>query len=231
MHILLSKRLILLILSIILLLVIAVLTYFLYFQKPAELKNSEIVTEGVQKQLEINGKYFNKTLVNEALDRINNESLSDEQRYEALKDLSFYFSTAYAASHKPELRAYTESIETFTRENFPKFYEEGLFIIGCADPSCGEKPDGEIKQIQKEINEAGIAFEYLNTINKNLEQAIYIPNEQIEDKKYGFGLAIYQLKFENNPKASAAAEHLTDYVKRKYSIEFTEVKNEKLDKL
>ncbi|KKQ35333.1 MAG: hypothetical protein US51_C0008G0002 [Microgenomates group bacterium GW2011_GWA2_37_6] len=211
-----SKKLIFLILSIILLLFIPILIYFLlYFQKIDDKNLNKEIGTTVKKY----NHNFNQEQISRALTRLNDDSLPDSERYKALEQIVFYFSTAYSASHEPELRAHVESLKTFAKNNFPKYYIEENFTVGCADPSCGEKPDEEMKKIQKEINEAGIRPEYLNTINKNLEQAIYIPNEQMDDKKYGFGLAIFQLKFENNPKASAAAQRLIDYLKRKYSIE------------
>ena len=213
-----NKKILLLILTVILLLVIPVLIYFLYFQKigggnKSDVKDTNIITGGILTNVGKNKIHFNEVQVREALDRLNNGSLSDLDRYEALKDLAFYFGTAYAASHKPELREYVNSLKSFAKDNFPKYYEEGLFDVGCADSVCGEKPDEEIKQIQKEINEAGIDADHLNTINKNLEQASYIPASEV-DKKYGFTLVLHQLDQQNNPKASAAAMHLKDYLKK-----------------
>ncbi|GEM_PF-3100831 len=222
-----SKKLIFLISCFVFLLFLIPTVLFLFLQdSKGDKKAEEIGTTATKYK-----RYLNQDQIENALNILRNEKLPSEQRYESLKDLAFYFSTAYAASHEPAIREYVGSIKSFAKTNYPKYYEEGLFDVGCADPSCGEKPDEEIKQIQKEINEAGIQIEYLDTINKNLEQSIYIPIEQIDDKKYGFELVIEQLIFENNPKASAAAEHLTNYVKRKYSIEFTDVKIKEPEKL
>lgn len=221
-----SKNSFLAILSIIILLIIIVLVYFIFFrdiqiQNKSRLEKQEVLrfSQKVKTTVNKNKKDFIQGQINEALGRLRDEQLSLSDRNEALKDIQFNFSTAYAISHKPEIREFSNEIDSFAKNNFPGSYRDWTYIISCADPTCGETPDEEIKQIQKEINDTGIIPAYLHTINTNLEQAIYIPKEQMDEKKYGFGLVIADLKLENNPKASAAADKLIDYIKRKYGIE------------
>lgn len=231
-----NKNIIILIPLIIFLLIIFFLIFFIYFYNAGNkigLNNQELTNfnKKINSIVEKDNKYFDPSQFKEAFAKLNNEKLSDLEHYKALEDIAFYFSVAYAASHNPEIRNYVNSIKSFAKNNYPKYYNKEPFNVGCADPVCGEKPDAEFQQIKKEINETGIAFEYLNTINKNLDQAIYIPIEQIEEKKYGFMLVISQLETNDNPKASAAAKRLTDYIKKKYSIKFNDVKIQEPNKL
>ena len=61
--------------------------------------------------------------------------------------------------------------------------------------------------------------EYLNTIIKNLETAMYIPGEESEDKEYGYSLVLSLLYEQNNANASRAADRLLDYALKKYTFE------------
>ncbi len=165
--------------------------------------------------------YINGAQVKESSEIFKNKKLSSAQRYTALENIVYYFSVGYATSHNPDIRAYANSLKDPAKKNFPREYREEYFIINCADSSCGEKPDEKLKQIQKEISESGIPSDYLDGITTNLEQASYLPKDAV-DKEYGFKLVLHQLDEQNNPKASAAAIHLKDYLKKKYSFEFTQ---------
>ena len=225
---LLSRKYIILFLSLIVLIVIIALVYLIYFQNfgsKSKINNQEVakLSQDIQSTVEKNTTRFNQSQVKSALDLLNNSKLSDTERFKGIKDISFYYQVAYAASHDPKLREQAEILADFAKTNFPQLYEERFFRVGCADPECGEEMDSEFKQIQQEIIESGIPAGPLNTITKNFEQSIYIPNEEIDDKKYGFELVVNQLRLEDNPKASATAEHLVDYVKRKYSIELIDL--------
>ena len=216
-----SKKVLLLLSGALLLLIIIPFAFFVLsrYTKTTQVKK---VTEDIGKTSQKYGSFFNQDQVKEALATINNTKLSASERYKALDNITFYFSSAYAASHDPTIREYVLSLKDFAKKNFPKDYREGAFNLACGDPVCGEKPDAELKQIQKEINEAGIDADHLNTIKKNLEQASYIPVSEEDDKKYGFGLVLSQLDEQNNPKASAAAVRLKDYLRKKYLFEFTQ---------
>lgn len=232
MHKLKSKKLIGVVLSLVVLIIIIILTFLLFLQPHfanKKLAETDTLTKDVNQKLEIYGHHFNNYQVEESLRIMNDESLSESERYEATKNLSFYFSTAYSASHEPELRNYAENITIYAQENFSDLYEKELFTIGCADPVCGETPDEEIKQIHKEILDLDIEVEYLDSIIKNLDTAIYIPvnDDRILEKEFGFGLVIQQLQFQNNPEASKAATRLQEYAERKYTfhLDFDEARS------
>lgn len=229
MHLLKRKNFIILLLLVTVIIAIVILVYILYFSKlvaPSKVDNQATtnITREIKSIVSENTGQFNQAQAKAALDILNNAKLSDKERYEALKDIAFYFGVAYAASHDPQFRKNIITIMDYAKNNFSNLYEEEFFATGCADPECGEQKDDEFKKIEQEINESGISLEYLNTTTKNLEQAIYMPADEVDEKKYGFGLVIDQLYIQNNPLASAAAEHLKSYVEEKYSIEFKDVK-------
>lgn len=213
-------------LTLIIFLIIAIIGVFIHYQiqknKKAEISNQ--TSKEISKKADNYKASFNPNQVQASLNILNNNKLSDKERYKALKDITFYFSIAYANSHDPDVRVYVLSLKDFAKKNFPKDYQEADFNIPCADPGCGEKPDEEIKQIRKEINESGIDPEYLRTINANFDQASYIPISEDFDKQYGFGLVLSQLEDMNNPKASAAAQRLKNYLKVRYSFDYTKSK-------
>lgn len=216
-----KKFLIFLILIIVLFLLISIIFYkFNQVQK----NNVKKVSEVISKKTDNYKAFLNPLQVESSLDILNNKKLPNADRYKALQNITFYFSLAYSNSHDPDIRTYISSLKDFAKENFPKEYQEADFIINCADPTCGEKQDNDIKQIRKEINDSGIDPIYLRTINTNFDQASFIPISQDFDKQYGFGLVLGQLEELNNPKASSAAMHLKIYLKKKYSFEYSNSK-------
>ena len=67
-------------------------------------------------------------LTEEGLDNLNNKSLSDPERYKALKNIAFHFSSAYSSSRNPELRKYVNSLNDFAKKNFTKNSTPTLLI-------------------------------------------------------------------------------------------------------
>lgn len=213
---------ILILITISLIFVIPFTIYLLDRNFSDSVKGTDTLTNDVNSQLLKFSEHFNHAQVKEALDRISDKSIPKKERYEALKDLSFYFASAYSSSHNPELRRNSEIVKTFAAKNFPEYYkdESGIFELTCSDPLCGDRPDEELRLIHDEVKKLKVTSEYLGTINYNLEQAIYIPRDNIDEKMYGFELAVSQLEILNNNEASAAAKKLRDYLQKKYSLNF-----------
>lgn len=179
---------------------------------------------------EINSKAlaFNKSLstqrVEEELAIINNTKLSDEERFKSLSDIYFYFSFAYSTSHDPAIREFVnKTFAKFANENFPKIQSNDdskrVFMIPCADPSCGQEIDPKIKEIINKIMNSNIDTNLKNRVKGNIEVAAYKLEEDKEDKLFGFGIAKRQLEQSGNPTASEAGNLLKIYVKEKYKAD------------
>lgn len=211
-----NKKIITLIFSLALAISISIPSYVIYTSQPTEFDK---LADEINREAKKYPSSMNLTQVLKTTEILKDKNNTYSARYTALENIVFFFSAGYAASHNPEMRAFGNSLKTFALEKFPQEYREGYFDISCADPVCGEKQDDELKEIQKKIKESGISSDKLDTILINYEQASYIPDK--EEKKYGFGLVLLQLSKENNSQASAAAEELKEYLKTKYSFEYT----------
>lgn len=217
-----KKRSLILILIPLLIILILSLIGIYYFINANRLTDSKQVSTKIKEISQKNKSSLDYGRIEKQLEILNNEKLSSKERYIALENIAFYFATSYAAVKNPEYRKFVSSLGDYAKQNFPDQYKDSTFNLGCSDAQCGEKPDQEFKQIQKEINEAGIEKAYLDTINRNLEQAGFIPSQSEIDKtekKFGYSLVIDNLLFFNNPKASAAAEHLREYANKKYNFD------------
>lgn len=225
MHNIKSKKTAFLILAVILLISIIIISYLILF-KLNDVMNSTSETKIFTKEVkELSDKHtnsFNNNQVDAALRKINNQSLSEKDRYDALVDLSFYYAVAYSNGHSSEVRAQNNVVSDYARENYSNFYDENYFSIPCADPECGEKPDEIMQEILKNVKVLKIEDVKHDTILKNLDTAIFMPANEVllPEKLTAYSLVINQLQFENNQQASNAALLLIDYLKIKYNYKY-----------
>ncbi len=156
--------------------------------------------------------------ISDIFDTLNDKTNSDKDQYEALKSLSFYFSSAYSESKKPDIRDYNSKyINDYAKNYYSNLYKNYDFIIPCSDPTCGQSLDSEISEAIKIIDTSKLDKDIKNTIIENLKTAGYTPD--LENKKIGLTLSISQLKETNDKDASKAADLLYKYAKEKYNIE------------
>ena len=220
-----KKVWILVFILILFLLIIAILSSYLLFRtyvKPHPEKEAQDVTKLIETTLDTIPTGTNPAQVEEALKILNNQSLSDEERYVGISNLVYYFAVGYSITYDPKLREIiNKDLNNLAKNMFPDQYEEDYFNLPCADPTCGEKADVELLKIQKEIKELNLVPEYLNTINSNLQQTIYLSyKDNKTDKMFGFEIVISGLETEGVKEASDSAKKLRDYVKKTYGDEF-----------
>jgi len=196
-----------------------------FFKNNKPLDNKELETAEFIQEIRsfvketTDNKTPNERIENE-LAKLKNDSLSDQKKFEALSNLAFYFADEYATKHNPSVREFSSTvIAKYAKENYPNLYNESMFNFVCADLSCGQELSLEIKQIFKLLDESGAEPEYIDAIKSNLTVIGYIPDSEVDEKKYGFSFIYPQILELNNPKASEAAKILKNYAKQKYNTD------------
>jgi len=166
------------------------------------------------------------TRVKQALGKLNNPKLSDEQIYASLSDIYFYFSADYSITHNPKIREYINNdFNKYYKEQFPKLYNNnnyGQLIISCADPICGKNIDSDMNKIISIINNLNIDSLVKDSLLSNLKTAAYIPDNNQFDKQekiFGFRSVINDLNSTENKNASEAAKMISDYLIKNYQIQ------------
>lgn len=165
----------------------------------------------------------NSALPNERIEKelakLRDKSLSDQEKFDALSTLAFYFADEYATTHDPKVREFSSTVlAKYAKEKFPKHYNESMFNFVCADLTCGQKLSPELNQIIKLVKESKAEPDYKNTIISNLTNVGYIPDSETDEKMYGFSFIYPQMLELGDPKASEAAALLKKYAKQKYNL-------------
>lgn len=183
-------------------------------------KTQTFVNKVEEKVLTTSGNKKLPVNIEDKLSTINNTKKTREERYNALFDLSFIFANAYSTTHDPTIRRFSsEVIDSYFKSQFPDKYNDSLFNFPCADPECGQKLSPEIETVIKEVSENDIPSYMKKTIIINLTSAGYVPNRDIEGKRFGIKLVVDQLKETGDAEASKSAETLVNYFKDKYKVD------------
>lgn len=151
--------------------------------------------------------------------QVSNKKLSSKQRYDALVKIKDYLSSLYNETKSPEIRNYIrEDLKKFAESNFADQFIQEEFDLTCADPSCGEKIDPEMTSVLGKIKKINMPEIYRDTIMYNLNLALLIPDEEIEEKETGLSLSVIQLEGVGIPEASETAKLIREYAKDRYNI-------------
>lgn len=173
-------------------------------RKTVSISLGSVVPEVIDKQLKI----------------INNPVGSEIEKYNALRNLSFYFSAEYSRNHNPKIKEYNDTvINDFAKENFKKLYKKEHFMILCSDPTCGQKINPELIEVIRIAKESKIPDYMKVTIDSNLTAAGQAPDKDIDNKRIGFTIVYHQLIRYGDPIASNGATLLKKYAKDKYNID------------
>lgn len=173
---------------------------------------TEVLSVSGQKDLPAN--------IEDKLLTLNDMKKTKDERYRALDDLSFIFANAYSTTHDPSIRKFSSIVlDRYFKSQFPDKYNDSLFNFPCADPECGQKLSPEIESVIKEVNENDIPSYMKKTIIINLTSAGYVPDSDIEGKRFGINLVVEQLRETGDPEASKSAEKLVSYFKDRYKLD------------
>ena len=198
--------------------IILIIAFILYLNTKGKQASSNTITAEISSEALKLEPALSSERVKDALKKVNNAKLSDEERYKELANIYFYFSAAYSNIHDPSIRTFVNSrIDSYAKKTFPKLYQEGDFIIPCADSHCGKPIDNEIKEIIDIISKSNLSTDIKDVIVKNLTTTGYIIN--IEQAKSGYSIVLLDLDQASNAQASKAAILLRNYIKDKYNIE------------
>lgn len=158
--------------------------------------------------------------INRYLTIINNPKSSDQEKYNALTALEFFFSMQYISSFDPTVRSYVnDTMNNFAKNNLSKYYKKADFNIPCSDPTCGNKIDSKGQEIIDSIsNNNQIEPIYKDTILSNLKTTLYLPDVNKQDKASGLNIVVTQLQKLNNNQASKSAKLLIDYFHNRYNL-------------
>ncbi|MBI4098174.1 MAG: hypothetical protein HY426_04005 [Candidatus Levybacteria bacterium] len=191
--------------------------YFIYQRSRP---TNTFVNNVEKKVLAVSGYKELPANIEDKLSIINNTKKTKDERYKALYDLSFIFANAYSTTHDPSIRKFSsEVIDSYFKSQFPDEYNDSLFNFPCADPECGQKLSPEIESVIKEVSGNDIPSYMKNTIIINLTSAGYVPDSDIDGKRFGINLVVDQLKETGDAQASKSAEKLVNYFKDRYKAD------------
>ncbi len=214
-----NKKIISLIFIIFLILLIILLAYLLLKPSTQKTQNDELVNF---LQQNANKKYIPKFKLNSALNSLKNKNAKTESQYKEVASLGYYVQDVYFKSNLPEAREYLTELNDKAKDKFPKLYNEDDFLVACADPKCGDKPDSEALEFLKIIQNLNVGNIYKSIIITNLKVSFYIPYDTRENKleKFtNFILVHNQLLSLNNAEASKSAQTYENYIKKKYNYD------------
>lgn len=181
-------------------------------------------TEKITKSIREEALLFKDNLPQDTIDKnilvLNNKSLSEKERYQALKEIFFYFDTAYFNLGLPRIRNYVSTLDTYALKTFKNEYQEGDFYIACADYVCGEATPPEIEKLIEKIKKLQIDEVWKNSIILNMRTASHIPyvsDFDKADKLNSYSIAISELVTLANPQASVSANELREYIEKTYN--------------
>lgn len=214
------KNKIWLIILFIFIILIILLSYFIFKPITSWSDNNDLINF-----LQQNNKkdYILQFRLNNAVNSLKNDKIKETQ-YKNLVLLAYYTQDAYFKRNSPEIREYLSKLNDKIKNKYPKLYSEGDFLVTCADPECGDKPDAEELKLLENIKKFNVDQFYKNIISTNLKISIYIPYNTKDNKieKINFFIQIYnQLLQLDNKQASKSAENYAIYIKNKYNYDVT----------
>jgi len=219
------KLIFLLILLITLIVVILILVYILYLKSIFYTSGVNDLHYKAEKVVyETSNQGLNET-IKAKFDDLKNDELSDQEKYNSLFLIRMNLSSTYNKNHDPKLRSFINNeLIQFAKNNFSKEFKENDFLQTCSDLECGEKISAELEKIITDIKRSNIPPEEIETILYNLELAAYIPaDDDLESKRYGYGLVVWQLNNLNSAEASNSAKSLKEFFVKNYKEEIYEL--------
>lgn len=216
-----NKKIISLIIIFFFIILIIILSYLILNPSTQKTQNDELANF---LQQNANKKYIPKFKLNSALNSLKNKNAKAENQYKEVASLGYYVQDVYFKSNFPEVREYLTELNDKVKKRFPKYHNENDFLVACADPKCGDKPDAEMLEFLTTIQNLEIKNLYKSIIITNLKVSFYIPYDTVNNKleKFtNFILVRNQLLSLNNAEASQSAQVFTDYIKKKYNYDLT----------
>ncbi len=110
---------------------------------------------------------------------LENKNSSPQDNYNATSKIAFFLSRAYSLNNSHAIYNFiANDLNTFAKDNFPKFYNKNDFSVTCIDSICADSREPlEILSIINEINSvSAIPNASRNTAIQNLKSAMYFPS-------------------------------------------------------
>lgn len=220
-----KKNIVLLATFILMLIIIGIISFLLLSSRNTNTKYEELADTLVNEQQKYQ-EYIPKDRLNKSISILENNSLSDQERYDDGIVVSvYYMQDAYYKTNDPEIRIFLDSINEDVKKLFPNQHNELDILVACADSECGESADPALTKLIQEINSLTVDKIYINTITTNLNVGIHLPytTEYYKGEKLLSYLIVYtQLLDLNDAEASSSAKSLNEYVQDKYNKDLTD---------
>jgi hypothetical protein len=171
---------------------------------------------------------------------LNDHTKSDEEKYEAILDLTDAFRTGYSIDRKPEARLFIiNDLNNYAKKNYPKLHEPNNFKMACLDPTCGAEINQELASIIEVIRNTKVSssenvtketYEYhKEVIIGNLTNMALLNDsgEQLEILSLG-DLVLFQLEQDENDY-STASSLLKAYLLKKYNYDYDTIRIEEIE--
>ena len=219
-----SKRFYFLILIIGIILATAIFVFFFLNRKqstPQEFDEKAIQFENqILDELAKNGNHLGtKERVMLDFETLQNPITSDKIRFESLIKIANTVADEYYETNVPFYRNFiTKDLNNYAKEKFPKSYSPNLFIVLCADSTCGEPESSEIKEIINYVNKSKIDESTKNSILQNIKNMSFLSKENIDDKEFMAKFIDNQLNRYDDPDALQASSLLKNYFRQNYNI-------------
>lgn len=162
-------------------LLLGILTAIAYFKSSANLGNSPAINntgnyvgyDVLQQQITAaamdtninNSPYF--PLFNTSLKTLRDPAMNGQTRYASLVQAHQQLINLYTFTGNPKIRTLLDALNTFTKNNFAKEYNQSAFSYPCQDPTCSDDPPNQ--QFLNIVNEVKTS-DFPTTVKNNLAQ-------------------------------------------------------------
>ena len=176
-------------------------------------------------QIRGNGAYDR---LNTNLDIVANESSSDSDRYEALKESFVFFYGLYQETSDNKLYPVNQDFQDFAKRYFPKHYDEVDFTYFCQDPVCADsETPQEILEIVDELKKSDMPERIAETTANDILNDSYLSEKDKELKVENYIISISILRgyddFSPSKINQKIADDILNFVKNKYPEEYRKI--------
>jgi hypothetical protein len=137
------------VLSICILIIASIILSLYLISRPtnAETQKKELTTFLEASNRNYIPDYKLKKVVND----LKNKTSKPADQYKDLTLFAFTVQDAYFKSNQPEVREYLKELNEKAKVTYPTLHKDVDFLVTCADPKCGSKPDPEESKLLQNI--------------------------------------------------------------------------------
>lgn len=152
---------------------------------------------------------------------LEDKSMSDEKKYETLRDAFERLTSLYSLTNNPKVNEIVMEIGPFAKENFPKYYKDYHFQYYCQDTTCAENPPpNEILDFIEEINASDMPGAVKHSAATNLLNTTFLPEKEKDQIINSFLITYTMLRdgidFSKTGANKKIANDIFEYIQKRY---------------